>query len=247
MEVGWKREAGGQEERASPSALLVSGLGDMKPRPAGGSPPRPAPPAPAPPPHGAQPGGARAEPQPAVEPGLASSRTRRGSAALGGGCPGPLPEPQRPGARPSGQGEKSPAPGPGTSSRGRRGPGANRCGDWGTPRPGRGFQRTHSGRQESRGIIWVLGGWVPSRLCPPPYRTPSALTPPSPCSPPQPPRCRGILLREWVRRRSVGIWSPLPLPQGTGNPPTHVPGRPCPAGGGRVGASEEGRGVRPDL
>ncbi|XP_046517908.1 orexin/Hypocretin receptor type 1 isoform X4 [Equus quagga] len=126
MEVGWKREAGGQEERSSPSALLVSGLGDMKPRPAGGSPPRPAPPAPAAPPHGAQPGGARAEPQPAVEPGLAPSRTRRGSAALGGGCPGPLPEPQSPGARPSGQGEKSPAPGPGTSSRGRRGPGANR-------------------------------------------------------------------------------------------------------------------------
>lgn len=80
MEVGWKLEVGGEKERASPSALRVSGLEDTEPRPSGGSHPAlPLPPAL--PPRSAQPGGARAQPQPAQLPGIVLSPASRGSAA----------------------------------------------------------------------------------------------------------------------------------------------------------------------
>ena len=177
-----------------------------------GLPPLPAPPAPAPPPPpplGAQPGGARAQPQPASEPALAPSQASPSSASLGGGCPGPLPSNPSPRRSAFGAGRQS--PGARSWDQQPRTPGSRSQQVWGLGDPrarGGGFQRTLGGSQESREIIWVLGGWVPGMLCPPPGRqAPKERFAPSlpPPQPPQPQRCREVPLRKRVRRRLLRV------------------------------------------
>lgn len=187
------------------------GLGDTKRRPAGGSPPRRPLPLGSPPPRGAQPGGASAQPQPALEPRLAPSRASPGSAALGGGCPGPLPRPGplEPGLR--GWEAESPVQGPGNSSRGRRGPGANRCGAWGTPpRPGVGVPKDP--RREPRVSGHNLGAGRQGLQEALPSSRQASAEPPAPsflhlfpAAPHKSPRCREVPLRDRVRRHLEGV------------------------------------------
>lgn len=207
MEVGWTLEVWGEEERASPSRSLGWETCSQD-WPGAPSPPCPSRPG-LPPLRGAQPGGARAQPQPASEPALAPSRESPGSASLGGGCPGPLPSNPSPRRSAFGAGRQSPGARPGDQQPRTPGNRSQQVRGLGDPRArGGGLQRTLGGSQESREIIWVLGGWVPGMLCPPPGRqAPKECFAPSlpALQPAQPQRCREVPLRKRVRRRPLGV------------------------------------------
>lgn len=99
------------------------------------------------------------------------------------------------GAWPSGQGEV-PSARSGTSSQGRRGLGTNRCGMWGTPRPGVGVPKDPpqeprvSGNNLGAGRLSLQQAFLLAGSC----RTPNAQTPPpqTPQIPPPPvPKMQG--------------------------------------------------------
>lgn len=166
MKVGWKREVGGEEEPASPSALPVSGLeaGRREEETGWGAP-------------------LSALPLPPQPPRLAArSPADPAPATAGFGATAPS------GARPSGQGGEVPSSLSGESATEDSGvlepTGAGRGG--GDPRLRVGFQTTLGESQESREIkTWVLGSGVPrklsSRQAPAKPLTPRCPVPPAPC------------------------------------------------------------------
>lgn len=190
-------------------SLPVSGLGDLQPRPARGSlPSLPLPPRPPPSPRRA----AWRSPRPATARVGASARTQPSEPRqriLGRGLPRPLPSNPSPRRSAFGAGRQSPGARSGDQQPRTPGNRSQQVRGLGDPRArGGGFQRTLGGSQESREITWVLGGWVPGMLCPPPGRqAPKERFAPSlpPPQPPQPQRCREVPLRKRVRRRPLGV------------------------------------------
>lgn len=240
-----------------PSGSLVSRLGDLQPRPAGGSlPALPLPPR-NPPPASPRRAAWRSQSRATARVGAGSRAQPREprQRTLGRGLPRPPPSAPAPRDRPSGRGGEVTVQGrvgeqprtPGSRSQQVRGLGDPRA--WGG-----GFQRTLGGSQDSPEITWVLGGWVPSRLCPPPDRllkTPLALAP-STAAPIAPEVQGGPAEQAGLTGAGWGVRAPSSSPRGlTGirNPSTRFRGRPCP-GAGRRGLSKQGGagwGARPDL
>lgn len=204
------------------------GLSDVKPRPAGGSPPRrPLPPGrPPPSPRRA----ARRSPRPARARVGAAARAQQSEPrqrSLGRGLPRTPPPARAPGARPSGQGGGVPGAKSGDQQPRTPGSRSQQVRGLGDPQARGGGSKGPSAGARSLGAkpgCWEAGSPVGSALLPAGFcRTPSALAPPpTPRSLPQRPRCREVPLREWARRRWEGVRRspPRPPPSGHRGPAT---------------------------